>query len=336
MNQLESLRVFCIAAEAVNFRDAATRLGVSPQVVTRSVRELEDALGEPLFHRSTRGVRLSTFGEQLAQRARDAVGGIDQLFHRVDRRALSELAGVVRIAAPSSIGRHFILQALSPVLRQHPEIVIDLRLSEARADVVDQQIDVGVRIGFMRDSRFVARRVSTVNFAVVGTPERVASSGIPASLDALFDMPVTALIDRNSGRPWPWVFRAGKQRIPPAPAFVTDDPDTECAAVLDGLAYGQIPDYLAAPYLQSGKLVEVLSDEAPEPWGLYVYRAQRTPVPARVRLIYDRLVDAMSADAGLLPSFAPLTPTPMQARKTRSGSARPARQAPPDAPSSPS
>jgi DNA-binding transcriptional LysR family regulator len=77
-NRLEALRVFFTAADAANFREAAVRLSVSPQVVTRAVRELEEELGEPLFHRSTRGVQLTDFGRQLAQRARAAVGGVDE------------------------------------------------------------------------------------------------------------------------------------------------------------------------------------------------------------------------------------------------------------------
>ena len=85
-NRLDALRVFCVAADSRNFRDAAQRLAISPQVVTRVVKVLEDELGEPLFHRSTRGVHLSDFGQQLLPQARDAVQGLDALFHRSDRR----------------------------------------------------------------------------------------------------------------------------------------------------------------------------------------------------------------------------------------------------------
>ncbi|WP_281078371.1 LysR family transcriptional regulator [Variovorax paradoxus] len=146
-NRLEALRVFCAAADAANFRDAAVRLAVSPQVVTRAVRELEEELGEPLFHRSTRGVQLTDFGRQLAQRARTAVGGVDALFHRTDRRALSQHAGTVRVTAPNVYGRRLIPEALAPMLAAHPGLVLDLRLSEEHADVVDEQIDIGVRAG---------------------------------------------------------------------------------------------------------------------------------------------------------------------------------------------
>ncbi len=289
-NRLEALRVFCTAADAANFRDAAVRLSVSPQVVTRAVRELEEELGEPLFHRSTRGVQLTDFGRQLAERARVAVGGVDQLFHRTDRRALSQHAGTVRVTAPSVFGRRLIPQALAPMLAAHPGLTLDLRLSEQIADVVGQQIDIGVRVGRLRDSRFVARPVGRMALHVVAAPALIARTGVPQSVDALAQ-PAAHRADRpRLGPALPWPFSKERQMAVASPAFVTDDVDAECAAVLAGLGFGQLVAPLAEPLLQSGALVAVLQDEAPEPWPMMVYRAQRSPVPARVRLVFDELV----------------------------------------------
>ncbi|RQO43119.1 LysR family transcriptional regulator [Variovorax sp. KBW07] len=289
-NRLEALRVFCTAADAANFRDAAVKLSVSPQVVTRAVRELEEELGEPLFHRSTRGVQLTDFGRQLADRARMAVGGVDALFHRTDRRALSQHAGTVRVTAPGIFGRRFIPQALAPMLAAHPGLVLDLRVAEEHTDVVGQQIDIGVRVGPLRDSRFVARPVGKMALHVVGAPALIARTGVPKNLEALAAMPLTSLINRKSRRPWPWFFSRSRQVAVPSPAFVTDDYDAECAAVLAGLGFGQLIAPLVEPWLPSGALVPVLEADAAEPWPIYVYRAQRAPVPARVRLVYDELV----------------------------------------------
>ncbi|WP_447772205.1 LysR substrate-binding domain-containing protein [Variovorax boronicumulans] len=293
-NRLEALRVFFTAADAANFREAAVRLSVSPQVVTRAVRELEEELGEPLFHRSTRGVQLTDFGRQLAERARIAVGGVDELFHRIDRRALSQHAGTVRVTAPHVYGR-FIPQALAPLLVAHPGLVLDLRLSEQHADVVDQQIDIGVRVGPMRDARFVARSVGKMPLRVVASPALIERVGTPRTVDALAKLPVTALIDRSSGRPWPWAFSKKRVFTVSSPAFVTDNIDAECAAVLAGIGFGQLIGPLAEPWLQSGAMVEVLAADAPEPWPVHVYRPQRAPVPARVRLVYDELIRVIRA-----------------------------------------
>lgn len=290
-NRLDALRVFCIAADAANFREAAVRLSVSPQVVTRAVRELEEDLGEPLFHRSTRGVRLTEFGSQLAERARTAVVGVDALFHRTDRRALSQHAGTVRVTAPHVYAQR-VPQALAPLLASHPGLVLDLRLSEQHADVVDQQIDIGVRAGPIRDARFVARSVGRMPLHVVGAPSLIERVGTPHDLHALSALPLTALIDRSSGRPWPWTFSRKRLVTVASPVFLTDDIDAECAAVLAGVGFGQLIGPLADPWLQSGALVAVLATDAPEPWPIQVYRPQRSPVPARVRLVYDALVRA--------------------------------------------
>lgn len=297
-NRLEALRILAVAADSRSFREAASRLAVSPQVVTRGVRELEDELGEPLFHRNTRGVRLTDFGRGLAAQARTAVEAVDALFLRRARRAAAEVEGTVRVAAPSPLGRGTLMRALAAPLAAHPGLRIDLRLSEALADAVQQQIDVGVRIGpQIRDSRFVARPVARIGFEVVASPALLERVGVPASLDALWTRPTTALIDRNTGRPWPWLFRGGRQVPPPSPSLLTDDPEAECAAVLAGLGIGQLPRFLVADALAEGRLQRLLPALAPEPWTLWVYRAQRSPVPARVRLVHQTLVQAL-ADLG--------------------------------------
>ncbi|MGJ7493344.1 LysR family transcriptional regulator [Variovorax sp. ZT4R33] len=292
-NRLESLRVFFTAADAANFRDAAQRLAVSPQVVTRAVRELEDELGEPLFHRSTRGVRLTDFGRALAERARVAVGGVDQLFQRIDRRAQSQHAGTVRVAAPGVLGRQHIPRALAPMLAEHPGLVLDLRLSNRLADVVGEKIDAGVRVGPLRDSRFVAKPVGAMPLYTVAAPALLARTGPPADVAALEKLPLTALIELNSGRPYPWRFSRDREFVPAAPVFVTDDHDAEYAAALAGLGFAQMVAPLAEPWLKSGHLVRVLERHDPEPWPIFVYRVQRAPVPARVRLVYDALIEVL-------------------------------------------
>jgi len=296
IHRLESLRVFCTAADAANFLDAAQRLAVSPQVVTRAVRELEEELGEPLFHRSTRGVRLTDFGRALAERARAAVVGVDQLFQRTDRRALSQHTGTVRVAAPGVLGRRLLPHALAPMLIEHPGLVLDMRLAERLADVVAEKIDVGVRVGPMRDSRFVAKPVGTMPLYTVAAPSLLARTGMPADIGELERMPLTALIHPNTGRPWPWALSRGRSLAPAAPAFLCDDSDAECSAVLAGLGFGQLVAPLVDPWLAQGRLVRVLQKHEPEPWPVYVYRVRRTPVPARVRLVYETLVE-VCADA---------------------------------------
>jgi DNA-binding transcriptional LysR family regulator len=294
LNQLELLRIFLTAAECASFREAALRLGASPQTVTRAIKELEEHFGELLFHRSTRQVRITGFGEQLAARSRPLLAEMETLFSTPALAPASQLTGRVRITGPRILGRGCLVPALAQLAAQQPGLALDVRLSDVFADVVDEQIDVGVRIGFLRDSRLVARKAGEVAFSLVATPALVARLGAPQRVEDLAARPVTALLDPNTGRVWTWYFAGGRQFTPDAHTFVTDDPDAELGAILAGLAFGQVPDYLAAPLLREGRLVALLPELAPPPWDVYVYRPQRGPVPARVRLVFDHIVAAVA------------------------------------------
>lgn len=294
LNRLEMMRIFCAAAEANSFKEAAERLGVSPQAVTRAIKELEDAVGEPLFYRNTRQIRITEFGAQLANRAREAVGSIDKLFTRTGKQADHEIAGVVRITAPTIIGRKYLLPILNSIMADYPHITLDLRLSNKHADVVEQQIDIGIRIGFLRDNNFIARPAAKIAFYVACTPELIQRYGIPQQLQDLIELPAIGLIDQSSGRSWPWYFANGVQINPRNVVFITDDAETELDQVLNGVGFAQIADCFADPYIQSGKLVRVLEQYTAPPWQLYIYRPQKGPVSNRVRIVYDRIYDALA------------------------------------------
>jgi DNA-binding transcriptional LysR family regulator len=292
-NRLEMLRIYCAAVEAESFKEAATRLGTSPQAVTRAVQEAEALVGEILFHRNTRRVRATEAGEALAHRARDLVRQMDELLRPKDSEIDAEIAGLVRLTAPKSIGERFLMPALARLAEKHPRIMLDLRLSDAISDPIAEQIDIGVRIGFMRDSRFVVRPASRVGFSVIASPKLIARVGEPTDLAALALLPSTGFIDRNTGRLWPWQFANGQQFTPANLAFQTDDGECECRAVVAGLGFGQIVSYLAQPLLRTGKVISVLDSYAPEAWPVYVYRPQRGPVPARIRLVFDAMLGAL-------------------------------------------
>ncbi len=291
LNRLEMLRLFVAAAEAKSFKEAALRLHVSPQAVTRVVQELEEHLGELLFHRNTRANRITDFGARLAAEARGAVQGVDTLFQRASPLPDNELSGLVRLTAPKALGQHFVMPLLAELGREFPGLRLDLRLSDRPADVVDEQIDIGVRVGFLRDSRFVARAVAKVHFHTVASPALVAAVGEPRTLADLQQRPVTVVMDPATGKPWPWFLKDGEEWLPQTWAFATDETLAEFAAVRAGLGFGQVVSLLTIPLLRSGELQRVLLELEPDPWNLYVYRPQRGPVAARIRLVFDRLVE---------------------------------------------
>lgn len=294
LNRLEMLRIFIAAAEASSFKEAATRLGISPQAVTRAVQDLERLQGELLFHRNTRNMRITAFGEALAAQARASVEQMDGLFRRDNAHQDQGLSGLVRLTAPVALGRLRLLNVLAGIAADHPQISFDLHLSDQHSDVVDEKIDIGVRFGFMRDNRYIARRVASQRFHVVAAPALLDRVGVPERIEQLDALPTSAFLDTRTGRPWPWLFAGGVQCTPAHPRFTVNDSEAECSVVLAGLAFSQMPSFLVGPYIAAGRLVPVLSALEPDPWDLYVYRPQRGPVPARIRLVHDLLVTALA------------------------------------------
>ena len=297
LNRLEMLRIFCVAAECSSFKEAAQQLGSSPQAVTRAIKELEQLLGEVLFYRNTRHIRITGFGASLAARARQTVRDMDQLVQQQGPQAADENSGLVRITAPAAIGDAYLTPALASLMPLHPGLRVDLRLSDVLSNAVDEQIDIGIRVGFMRDNRVIARAVCPVPFHIVASPALLARCGTPSTLAALEALPVTVSLDPNTGKPWPWFLAGEQQWQPPAPVFMASDTRAECQAVLGGIGFGQLAGFMAAPLMASGQLQAVLPQLAPAPWQLYLYRPQRGPVPARIRAVFDHLLQHFSQAA---------------------------------------
>lgn len=301
------VRVFLAVADCSSFREAAHHLGTSPQKVTRAVQELERLMGEPLFHRSTRQMRITDFGKAIAQSARAAIDSFDQLFARADHSGDEEVIGRVGLTAPHAIGKLYLARFITELRRDHPKLSIDLSLDDELTDSVASRIDIGIRVGTVRDRRFIARTVASVPLKVVAAPELIAKAGKPSTLDELRDMPLSLLLDRRSGRGWPWIFPNEESFIPEQPGFTCDDPETELEMVLQGVVFAQIPLYLAEPHLSQGALVEVLQKNAPQPLDLVLYRTRPGPPPQRIRLVYNFLLERLS-DRTLFPGVVPDIP----------------------------
>lgn len=287
-NRLDYLKIFCVAAQHRTFRDAALKLNVSPQVVTRCIKELETELGEILFVRSTRNIKITTFGEQFYEKARTALAVINDVFQENPHEDIP-----IRITAPPSFARSFIVPLLAKISLQYPEFRYDLRLTNRISDVVEDKIDIGVRAGRpISDNRFIAKAVSKINHVVVATPELIARTKTPEQIEDLHHLPVTTMFDNNRNQPWEWFFKEDKTFQPTAPVFVADDADAELEAVLCGIGFGQIAVAVVAPYIRSGKLIPVLTEfELDDVWDVFIYRPQSGPVPPRVRIVFDALVE---------------------------------------------
>ena len=302
LDRLDALKVFCVAAEHSTFKDAATKLNVSPQVVTRCIRELETEFGEILFVRSTRNINITAFGKQFYEKAKRALAVVDEAFVKENEDSLA-----VRITAPPALSCRIIMPALGAVLNEYPDIRIDLRLSNNIADVVAEGIDIGIRGGtHISDSRFIAREVADIDHVIVAVPHLIEKYGIPNNLDELSLMPTVGYFSPDRNKVWPWFFANDVNLELKNCMFMTDDSETELNAVLHGFGFGQIAYNMAAPYLKNGQLIEVLPEYMLKgTWKLFIYRPQSGPVPKRVRVIYDKLIEYF-ANSELMPAIPPV------------------------------
>lgn len=296
LNQFELMKIFCAAAESRSFREAAALLGKSPQSITRAIKELEELWGEILFYRSTRNIRITREGEALAQEASTLLKNFEHLVNRKNQSDESLHSGHISLTMPASFGRRFVVPALNTFRQLYPDITVTCILTDSHSDVVDDKIDIGLRTGFLRDNRFIARKIRDVRFYILGTPELISRVGSPVEVEHLNQMPVVALLDHCTGRFWPWTFDNEKAFTPDSPRFVTDDLDTYCDVVINGAGFGQLADYLALPLIKKGLVLPVMQEKNPSSWGLYIYRPQTGPVPARIRLLFDYLAETLQAE----------------------------------------
>ncbi|PMS32696.1 LysR family transcriptional regulator [Trinickia symbiotica] len=293
-NRLEALKVFCIAAETLQFRDAASRLATSPQAVTRLIGRLEEELGEVLFLRNTRQMRLSAFAEQLLPQARQLVEDSERLFTPSQEPRDDEVKGVVRVTLPDFPVMREVLCDVLASTADYDQLTLDWRPTLARLDVVEEQIDIGVRVGPPPDSRLVVRRVADTRDRIVASPTLISKTGIPRDLDDLQKrFPLCVLQNANTGRPWPWYFRQDLHFQPANPRFIAGDVYSQLEATCAGRVFGLIQEAVCFRYISSGELVEVLPEVERTRWPVYVYRPQRTVTQPRVKKVFQLLVNSL-------------------------------------------
>lgn len=288
MDKLESLRCFSIAAETLQFRETAVRMSVSPQVVSRIISELEEALGETLFKRNTRNMKLTPFGEQLRVQAQQLLEDSERLFSNVAQHE-REMSGGVRITLPRLPDNDEILAELLSAVEMHPELIIDWRVDASKLNLVEEQIDIGLRISVEPDRRYISRRICEMNEVIVAAPSLLAKTGYPKDIEDLQrHFPVSGLIDIDTGRMWPW--HIANQYITPAKArFITMDAYSELGSALSGFTFSHILECMCTPYLARGELVLVFPEMERTRWQMYLFRPQQIVTSARVKFVFDHL-----------------------------------------------
>lgn len=283
----EAWAIFACVVEHRSFSGAASAIGVSKATVSKAIARLEAQLGTALFHRTSRRLTLTDSGTALAERA----GRILAEAQAAEEAAIDSAkapSGMVRIAAPITFGIRFVADAIADLLAEHPGIQIDLRLSDARVDIVADGFDIALRIADLPDSSLRARRLAPIKARVVAAPSYLAEHGTPRHPADLAHH--ACFLYANAIGAWQFRKADGEEAaVRPAGPLITDNGDAMMPALLAGLGIARLPDFIIDRELADGRLVEILSDWSPMNVALHLLTPPSTLRPARVELVIEFL-----------------------------------------------
>lgn len=285
MDQLESLRLFVAIAEHKSFAGAARTLRVSPTAATRAVAQLEDELGITLFRRTTRSVKLTPEGSIYLGHARQALETLDDAARNLRGKG-AEPRGLLVVTAPVVFGRMHIQPVVAGLLRAHPKLNVHLTLTDRVVRLVDEGIDVAVRIADLSDSALHAVKVAEVSRIMVASPAYLKRRGTPREISQLHDHDLIAF--DNFAPNGEWRFggpRGGALRF--EPRLLTNDVGVTTDAALEGLGIARLLSYQVARPIKDGRLIRLLPTFEPPPIPVsLLFQANRQHSP-NVRALLD-------------------------------------------------
>jgi len=270
---LLDVALFVRAAALANLSAAAREFGLSPAVASARIAGLERMLGARLLHRTTRRVSVTQEGEIFATHAHSLLDAAEAARASVGR-ALEQPHGRLRVTMPSSLGRQHISPLIPDFLRQYPAVTVDLRMTDQIVDVVDEGIDLAVRIGALKDSTLVARKLASNRRVLCASPAYLAQHGTPRHPADLAQHECVILANQ---RDWSFVTPTGVIDVRVSGRLVTDNGEVIRDALAAGIGIGLKSTWSVAPLLASGELVTVLDDyplaQTVAIWAVYPSRA---------------------------------------------------------------
>lgn len=277
MDLAQSIEVTCEVARRQSFAGAARALNLSAPSVSRIVGDFENHLGVRLFNRSTRNVALTEEGAQLVARGRSILDELDVLREEA-AMSTGEPSGLLRVTSVVAFGTHLLTPAVAEFRARYPRIEIELDLSNRRVDMIEEHIDVALRIGgqSLPDSAMVARRVFAQHLIFVATPGFVERNGVPLSLDELKTLPSVRFISGRFGQSHVLTDGHGQQiDYAQAGDMRVNSPIAAKNAILGGDVCGLIADYLVCEELRIGVLTRLLPALRTRPQPIFAVYPER-------------------------------------------------------------
>lgn len=290
MDTLDGMRTFVAVVLEGSFSRAAERLNMSPQLVSKYVAQLESRLGARLINRSTRRLSITEVGQAYYERCRDVLADIDEMETAVgDATVVAQ--GTLRINAPMTFGTMHLSGAIAEYQRGQPAVSVDLTLDDRIVDIISEGYDIAIRIGRLRESSLVARKLAPVRLVVCASPDYLKERGVPDTPQNLKDHECLRYTLAPDSDRWP--FREGEEthHVQVTGKFLANNGDAIRLAALAGRGLALQPTFIVGDDIRAGRLQLVLQDYEVEPMGVYAVYAHRKFLSGKVRTFVDYLDD---------------------------------------------
>ena len=279
--------MFAKVADEGSFAAASRVMGVSVPTVSRAVARLEERLGGRLFNRTSRQLALTEFGASVAAKA----GEIYRQAEEAESEALElsvQPRGQVRLAVPMSFGLRWVTPLMPQLMRQYPELSIDLHLSDASVDLIAEGFDAALRIAVLPDSSLVARRICAVSQYLVASPKYLEAHGHPTHPRDLAARSCLSYAYRSRSQVWRFTRAGGTEEdVVPHGTLRVTNADALLPALLGGLAIAELPEFIASEYLADGRLFALLQEWHMMRGGLYFVTPSARTRPVNIKVLSD-------------------------------------------------
>lgn len=294
MDRITAAEVFVTIVDRGSMIAAAETLEMSRAMVTRYLAQMEQWAGARLLHRTTRKLSLTDAGERTLERCRQMLalaGEIDL----VEEGQSDELRGLLRITCSQSLGQTALVGAVAQYLKRHPQVAVDLLMNNRAVNLVEERIDLALRITNELDPNLIARPLSTCASVVCAAPAYLAAHGTPRQPQdlALHNCLTYSYFGKSL---WHFDAQGVKSAVAVSGNLSANESVVLMAGTVQGAGISMQPYYSAAPLLASGELVELLPDYRPQSMGIYGIYTSRRQMPATLRTMLDFLVEWFATD----------------------------------------
>jgi DNA-binding transcriptional LysR family regulator len=288
MDRIDAMQAFVAVADLRGFAPAARKLGLSASGVTRLIAALEDRLGARLLQRTTRSVALTDAGARYLERARRIIADVEEAEGAAEGEH-SLPRGTLVISAPVGFGRLHVSPVVSEYLKRYGEVSAELRLSDLIVNLVEEGVDVAVRIGHLADSSLVARHVGEMRRIVVASPGYLGSRGEPRTPEAVASHQTIQFGSPSAD--WRFVRDGQEIRVAPAPRLTTNSADAAIQYAAQNGGLTRVLAYQAADAIKAGHLKIVLAKFEQPPLPIHVVYPTSRLLSAKVRTFVDLVIE---------------------------------------------